>query len=104
MKAPSRSVRAVVFYAVITLLVAVPMINILTLLLRYSVNTPWWDQLSFVGLMSKLQHGTLSVYDLWVQHNEHRILVPQAIELGLGKITAFNFRVPVLMNFVTATG
>jgi len=84
------------------LLTTLPIITILALLIKYSINVPWWDQLSFVDLMVKLHHGTLSIYDLWKQHNEHRILVPQAFELLVGKLTGFNFRVPVLLNFVAA--
>lgn len=89
-------------YAGLYLLVAIPIVFLLALLVHYSVNTPWWDQLSFIDLMTKLHNGQLRLYDLWAQHNEHRILVPQAVELISGKLTGFNFRVPVLLNFVVA--
>lgn len=75
----------------------------LAILFRHSVNVPWWDQLPFVHLIEKLDRGTLSIGDVWIQHNEHRILVPQVIELGVGKVTGFNFQIPVFMSFVLAT-
>jgi hypothetical protein len=101
-KKPSRPETLLIL--VVLVLVAIPIINMADLLVRYSVNVPWWDQVSFVDLMTKLHKGTLSIYDLWTQHNEHRILVPQAFELVVGKLTGFNFRAPVLLNLVTALG
>lgn len=92
-----------VVYLVLGVLAAVPVLTMLVLLVKYSVNTPWWDQWSVVDLMAKLHSGTLSIGDLWQQHNEHRILVPQAVELGLGGITGWNFRVFELMSWVMAT-
>jgi hypothetical protein len=92
------------FYLAAAILTAIPVIAMGQTLVKYSVNTPWWDQMSFVGLMGKAHNGTLSIYDLWAQHNEHRILVPQAFELITGKLTGYNFRVPVIMNFVFAAG
>lgn len=88
-------------YVGLGLLALAPVIVILVDVIVYSVNTPWWDQLSFVTLMQKLHTGQLSIHDLWIQHNEHRILVPQAFELLVGKATGFNFRVPVFLNWVT---
>jgi hypothetical protein len=92
------------FYILAGLLVVLPVLSMLFLLVHNSVNVAFWDQWPFVDLMAKLQHGTLSIRDLWLQHNEHRILVPQATELVVGKITGFNFRIPVVMNVITAGG
>ncbi len=92
------------FYVAIVILSGIPLIILLVLLVHYSVNTPFWDQLSFVDLMNRLHNGTFSLYNLWQQHNEHRIFVPQALELIVGKATDFNFRVPVFLNFITACG
>lgn len=97
-----RTERALLGLAVLA--TALPILVMLTLLVRYSVNVPWWDQLSFVDLMRKAQDGSLTFYDLWAQHNEHRILVPQAVELAVGSFTGFNFRVPVLLNLVVSLG
>jgi hypothetical protein len=72
------------------------------LLVQYNVNVFWWDQVSFIELMTREHNGSLNIYDLWVQHNEHRILVPQALELIVGKLSGFNNQVFVLMNFATA--
>lgn len=94
--------RQIALLALLYVLAATPILLLLVWLVHYSVNTPWWDQLSFIDLMTKLHNGQLKLYDLWVQHNEHRILVPQAVELITGKLTGFNFRVPVLLNFATA--
>lgn len=100
----SRNPGLTMLYAACAVLVCVPVVTLLVLMARYSVNVPWWDQMPFVGLMDKAHSGTLTVYDLWQQHNEHRIFVAQGLELLVGKVTGYNFQVYVFMNFLTALG
>src|SRR5260370_18961947 len=91
-------------YGFLIVLVAMPILVLAFLTIRYSVNVPWWDQLSFVDLMNKVHNGTLNFYDLWQQHNEHRLVFPQALELAVGWVTGYNFRVPVFLIFITGMG
>ena len=72
-------------------------------LVNNSVNVPFWDQWVYVDLFDKLRHGTLGLKDLWMQHNEHRILFPKLITLLFAQLTRWNLRAEVLLNFVTAS-
>lgn len=74
-----------------------------TLLIRYSVNAPFWDQWSYVPLVAKFHEGTLTVYDLWKQHNEHRYIFPKLVTVSLAELTSYNIRFEILLNFVTAS-
>jgi hypothetical protein len=99
-----RNPRITMLYGVLLLVALLPVLVIAYLVVRYSVNVPWWDQLSFVDLMEKFHKGTLNFYDLWQQHNEHRLVFPQTIELVFGSLTGYNFRVPVFLSLATVTG
>ncbi len=39
---------------------------------KYMVDVPFWDQWKLVPLLEKSYEGTLSLKDLWSQHNLHR--------------------------------
>ena len=57
---------------------------------EFGVNVPYWDQWWFVPLLDKLSTGTLTLSDLWLQSNEHRVFFPKIIWLLLGVITKYN--------------
>jgi hypothetical protein len=84
-------------------LASVPIITMIHLLVRYSVNVPFWDQWDTVFLVHKMHAGNLNIHDLWMQHNEHRILFPRLVMLGLSLVTNFNLRYEVLLNLVIAS-
>lgn len=65
----------------------------LAFVLRYSVNLPWWDEWETVRMLQAADEGTLGFGDLTSLHNEHRILVPRLIMLGLAWLTDFDTRV-----------
>jgi hypothetical protein len=57
----------------------------------FGVNLFWaddWAERPF--LLSKYANGTLGLSDLWECHNEHRILFPKMVMLGLGLLTHGN--------------
>src|SRR5215470_7658321 len=58
--------------------------------LRYSSNAVWMDEWNWVELMSKSYAGSLTLGDLWIAHNENRMLFPNLILLGLGRLTGFS--------------
>jgi hypothetical protein len=59
---------------------------------RYAVDVPWWDQWDFVQLLRVFSTEDASghLQALWDQHNEHRILFPRLIFLGLARLTGWN--------------
>lgn len=56
------------------------------LVVRDSVDVPFWDEWDWADLVYGMQHGTLTFAQLWAQHNEHRILIPNLIMLGLARL------------------
>ena len=89
---------------IVVALVAIPVVSMLVVLIHNSVNVPFWDQWSYVELLQKLDNGRLTFYDLWAQHNEHRILFPKATLLALAQFTNYNVRFEVLLNLAASCG
>lgn len=58
----------------------------------WSVDVPFWDQWSLVDQLAQLDHGRLGLDDLWRQHNEHRLLFPKLIMLGLARLSGWDVR------------
>ena len=56
----------------------------------FGVDVPYGDTWTMVPLFDKLSSGTLSVFDLWNQHFEHRVFFPRIAMLLLGSITSFD--------------
>jgi len=62
-------------------LVALPALLAAWLVYRYGVNVPFWDEWTIASLLQRIDDGTLTFGALVAQHNEHRMLVPRAIQL-----------------------
>lgn len=83
----------------------IPFAYLLALLVKYSVDVPFWDQWrDFVPLLEKSYQGDLSLQDLWVQHNEHRLLFPRMIMLLLARISGWNILYEIAVNVILAVG
>jgi hypothetical protein len=65
-------------------------------LFRFSVDAPFGDQWNFATLLRTTQNG-FTWSDLWAAHNEHRIVVPNALMLTLAKATHWNIRVEIAL-------
>jgi len=76
--------------ALIAVLIIAPVLLNLAFIYKYGVNCVFWDQWEVVPLFDKLYSGNLSFADLFAQHNEHRILLPRLVMLGLGSLTHYN--------------
>jgi hypothetical protein len=53
-------------------------------------NVFWWDDWDLVPLIQKTMEGKLTIPDLFVQHNEHRMLFPYVAMLVIGGVTRYN--------------
>jgi hypothetical protein len=93
-----------VLFILAGILIVVPVFNLLFLLVQHSINVPFWDQWGFADLLNKWRHGTLGIGDLWRQHNEHRLFIPQLFQILLASITGWNTRIEVMMNFLFGLG
>ncbi len=68
------------------------------LIARTAVNVPYMDEWEWAAIVYKMHLGTLAFADLWAPHNEHRMLVPAAIMLGLARMGGWN---PLREQFVS---
>jgi hypothetical protein len=67
---------------------------------HYGVNTLFNDDWSMVPIVHSVLHGHWSLSQLWAQHNEHRVLIPNLGFIALGEATALNARTIMLTSAV----
>ncbi len=58
--------------------------------LSFGVNVPFLDQWAMVDYFRVMKEGTLQFWQLWAQHNEHRIVIPRLVFLALGFASNWN--------------
>jgi hypothetical protein len=56
----------------------------------FGVSVVYGDQWRMVAFFHQMQQGTLSLPDLFAEHNEHRIFFPRIAMLALGTATEWN--------------
>ena len=83
---------------------ALPVLAYFAFVNRYAVNVAVFDQWSDVALVEKAFSGHLSLGDLWAQHNENRILLPNLIVLVLAYTTHLNIRTEEYVSAVLLVG
>lgn len=71
---------------------------------KYSVDVPWWDQWDFVPMLQQALEGRLQLRDLWVQHNEHRIVVPRLVMLALARASHWDVRWEMYLGVILLMG
>ena len=81
-----------------------PFALLVAVVARYGVNVPYWDQWELLPLLQKSFAGTLTLSDLWQQHNEHRIFFPRLIMLALAHLTHWNIRAELVVNVLLGLG
>jgi hypothetical protein len=89
----SRSLRRIADVVQIAFPIALGILIALT-----AVNVPFWDEWEWADLIFRFHMGTLSFADLWAQHNEHRMLFPQLVFLGLDQFGGWS---PVRELFIS---
>ncbi|MBM3285630.1 MAG: hypothetical protein FJY81_07125, partial [Candidatus Aminicenantes bacterium] len=99
----SRWRRSFVRFVLLTL-AFVPLIVLILEIIRFHVDIPFWDQWNFVPLLGKALDGDLHISDLWQQHNEHRLIFPRLLMVGLARISAYNILHELVANILLATG
>lgn len=50
---------------------------------RFGVDVPYWDEWVELAFYAARQAGTLTWYDIWAQHNEHRIPLSRLASIAL---------------------
>lgn len=87
----------------IVLLLA-PAAALIILLSIFAVNVPFWDQWELIELYKRAHDGTLTFWDLFAQHNEHRILFGRLVFLGLANLSNWNTLYEVGASVIFALG
>ncbi len=77
---------------------ALPAAAYLWFLGRFSVNVPFEDEWTTVGLLRRAGAGRLTLAALWAPHNENRMLVPRLLVLALAGPTHFDTRVEMWLG------
>ncbi len=75
---------------IILILALIPLLVLAINFAKYHVDVPFWDQWNFVPLLGKSYEEGITFRDLWGQHNEHRLLLPRLIMLGLAHASRYN--------------
>lgn len=76
--------------ALFYVLLIIPPISLAYYIARFGVNVIHYDEFATVVDLRKLMNGTLSLSDLFAQHNEHRILFPRIVILANAIMTRYN--------------
>lgn len=81
---------------------ALPALIALLYITIFGVNVVYYDQFELVPVIEKLYTGTLTPGDLFAQHNEHRILFPRLVMLGLLSLTHYNTMAEMYFSWTVA--
>jgi hypothetical protein len=57
----------------------IPVALVIWFISKFSVDVPFYDQWTLVGLFDKVNKGSVTFGDFFALHNEHRILFPKVI-------------------------
>ena len=70
----------------------VPALFAAWLVFRYGLDVPFWDEVTIAGYLEELRHDRLTLEALFGQHNEHRMLVPRALQLAVARTVGWDTR------------
>src|SRR5262245_18812648 len=72
---------------------------------RYGLDVPFWDEWKIAELLHHYHDGTLTLAELLVQHNEHRMVTSRVIHLLVALAIGWDTRVLMWMGqaFLAAT-
>lgn len=79
-------------------LATLPIAGLVWLLRLYFVDVTYWDGWEMVSLVEKSYLGTLTMSDLWMQANEHRVIVPRVLLIGLARLTNWSVIAEAVVN------
>ena len=90
---------------ILLMLALIPLLVLASNVAKYHVDVPFWDQWNFVPLLGKSYEEGITFRDLWDQHNEHRLLFPRLIMLGLAHASRYNiaWELVVILLLASAT-
>lgn len=83
--------RSLIEWTIIAILIVLPIIIGAIYIYYFGVNVPYWDEWVVVpNYLGQIFDNKLSIYDLFIQHNESRPFFPRVLMLALALITDYN--------------
>ena len=76
----------------------IPIIYLIYMVTKYTVDLPSWDEWYFIPLFEKMFTHSLTFQDLWSQHNEQRLIFPRIIMLAIAQFTGWNLKYETALN------
>jgi hypothetical protein len=83
-------------------IVLLPPLFIAIIIRLYGLDIPHMDQWEMVPLLQAASEHKLTFAQLWVPHNEHRLVIPRLIMLAMAWVTDWDIRYELLINFLFA--
>lgn len=84
-------------------LIALPIVSYLAFIIFYGSNVPEGDDYTALTLVRKSFSGTLTFFDVWKNHNGHRMLFPNLLFLLDGSLFRFNLKILMYFGWLFTT-
>lgn len=81
-------------------IVFLPVFLTAVIVLSFAVDLPYQDQWDLLPALRHMQEGRLQWTDIYAQHNEALVLVPQTLSLLLAKVTRFNVQAEAYFSYI----
>lgn len=78
--------RASLLARIPAMVAALGIVPLTAIVLKRAVDVPYWDEWEWADLVYAAHRHTLTFAQLWQPHNEHRMLVPNLLMLGLDAV------------------
>jgi len=79
-----------VVFILFGLAIVIPALLVVIVILQFGVDVPYWDDWAFLHVLEAVQKGRLTLSGLLAQHNEHRMVFPRLVKLGLTYLSGWN--------------
>ena len=78
--------------AIATVAALVPPTMVAIVIVRDAVDVPYMDQWFFGGAIANAARGLFDLWGLWEPNNEHRVVLPGLVMLGLARVSGWDVR------------
>lgn len=88
--------------ALVAVVIILPALFTFYCVYKFGLRVPYYDQWAVVPLLEKMHSHTLTLSDLWRQHNEHRLIFPKSLMLFLAGLSNWNIFFELCANIIIA--
>ncbi len=97
------SLKSIARTAAPLLAIILPIVAYFSYLAAYGVNVPYWDDWELVPLLQHFNLGDITFTQLWAQHNENRMLIPNILSTFIYRLTAFDTKAAMYVGACLVT-